>query len=153
MDIEKNKKPWYNIPIKCRIIGGNMLDRITNSLIEQVKNDVELNISEETKLFEYFTNYCAACNENGTENLNIEELNTGNNNPGIDGIAIVVNGRYVYSTTDIDELIRINKTLKVKFILMQCKTSDSFDNTNMLNFFHFTKVFLERILMFFAVMK
>ena len=88
-----------------------------------------------------FTNFCAASNENGTDNLRIEELTTGNSSQGIDGIAIVVNGRFVYNVEDIKELLRLNKTLRVKFVLSQAKTSESFSNTEMLNFFHFVNVF------------
>lgn len=141
MSIEIKREKCYNNPIRCRNVGGIVVDRITNSLMNQFKSDFELNIPEDNKLFEYFSNYSVASNENGVDNLNIEDMMTGNSNPGIDGIAIVVNGKYIYSEADIDELIRINKTLRVKFIFVQCKTSESFNNGDMLNFFHFTNVF------------
>jgi len=118
------------------------MDRITNSLMDRFSNDFELSY-DSTELFECFTNYCAATNENGSEHLRIEALTTGDSAQGIDGIAIVVNGRFVYSIEDIKELLRLNKTLRVKFILSQAKTSESFSNAEMLNFFHFSKLFFE----------
>ncbi len=136
-------KKRYNIPRKLMKVGNYVLDRITNSLMRQFSQEFELGIYEESKLFEYFTNYCASSNENGTYNLNIEELTTGNSAQGIDGIAIVINGRFIYSIEDIDELIRLNRTIKVKFVLMQAKTSDHFDNQEINNFFTFTRLFFD----------
>lgn len=117
------------------------MDRITSSLIRQFSNDYELHLTDDTILFEYFCNFCASTNENGLDNIELEEFTTGNSTQGIDGIAIVVNGRFVYSIDDIDEMIRLNRTIRVKFILVQAKTSEHFDNAEMLNFFHFTKKF------------
>lgn len=134
-------KKRYNIPIKLVNLGGKSVDRITSSLIRQFSNDYELHLGNDTILFEYFCNFCAVTNENGLDNVEIEELTTSNATQGIDGIAIVVNGRFVYSIEDIDEMIRLNRTIRVKFILIQAKTSENFDNTEMLNFFHFTKKF------------
>ena len=119
------------------------MDRITSSLINQFSADFELQHLSDPTLFEYFCNYCAATNENGLDNIEIEEFYTGEATQGIDGIAIVVNGRFVYSIDDINELIRLNRTIRVKFILVQSKTSENFDNTQMLNFFHFAKTAIE----------
>ena len=141
MDIAKKGEICYNIPMSIKTIGGKKMDRITNSLMDRFSKDFELHIKKVETLFEYFTNFCAASNENGTDNLRIEELTTGNSSQGIDGIAVVVNGRFVYNVEDIKELLRLNKTLRVKFVLSQAKTSESFSNTEMLNFFHFVNVF------------
>jgi len=138
MRVAKSVKKCYYTPIKTRNIGGIVLDRITNSLMDKFSSDYELNL-DNSRLFEYFTNFCAASNENGTENLNLEELSTGENAQGIDGIAIIVNGRFVYSIEDVKELLRLNKTMRVKFVISQSKTSESFDNAEMLNCFCYTK--------------
>ena len=134
-------KKIYNVSNKVYYIGGKKMDRITSSLINQFSADFELQHLSDPTLFEYFCNYCAATNENGLDNIEIEEFSTGEATQGIDGIAIVVNGRFVYSIDDINELIRLNRTIRVKFILVQSKTSENFDNTQMLNFFHFAKTF------------
>lgn len=136
-------KKRYNVPVKLMKVGNKTLDRITNSLMKKFSEEFELGINDEATLFEYFTNYCAATNENGTDNICIEDLTTGNSAQGIDGIAIVINGRFVYSIEDIDELIRLNRTIKVRFILCQSKTSDSFDNKEMSNFFTFSRFFFD----------
>lgn len=134
-------KKVYNDSNKVVFIGGMKMDRITSSLISQFSTNFELQSLDDETLFEYFCNYCAATNENGLDNVEIEEFSTGQATQGIDGIAVVVNGRFVYSIDDINELIRLNRTIRVKFILVQSKTSESFNNTEMLNFFHFTKIF------------
>ena len=69
------------------------MDRITSSLIRQFSDDYELHLSNDTVLFEYFCNFCAATNENGLDDIELEEFTTGISAQGIDGIAIIVNNR------------------------------------------------------------
>jgi hypothetical protein len=139
-NIEDCKILCYN-NTNLLVIGGKKVDRITNGFIEQFSNDHELLIQDAAKLYEYFSNYCVVSKENGSENIDLEEISTGFNAQGIDGIAIIVNRRIVNTTDDIDELIRLNKLINVKFVLIQAKTSDAFENSEMLNFLTFSTLF------------
>ena len=65
-------------------------------------------------LFEYFSNYCVVNNVYGINDFDVEEISTGKNTQGIDGIAIIVNQKLVNSTDDIDLLISYNQTISVK---------------------------------------
>lgn len=92
-------------------------------------------------LFEAFCNYCVVNKENGLDTIDLNELTTGDSAQGIDGIAIIVNGKLVNTTTDVDELILINKYINVKFILIQSKTSDNFKNDEIANFFQYALLY------------
>ena len=47
---------------------------------------------------------------------------------GIDGLAIKVNGAFVSTTQDIDEIIELNKQIAVEFIFIQSKNKDRLDS-------------------------
>lgn len=117
------------------------MDRITKSLMDSFKCNQSLGINDGTLLFEYFTNYCVVNNVYGTSDFDIEDITTGIATQGIDGIAIIVNQKLVNTIEDIDLLISLNKNISVKFVLIQAKTSSSFENTGISNLFTFSSLF------------
>lgn len=122
-------------------IGGKNMDRITQSMIDSFKNNQSLNIDDASELFEYFVNYCVVNNIYGSNDFDLEEITTGKATQGIDGIAIIVNQKFVNTIEDIDTLIEYNKSISVKFALIQAKTSSSFDNTEIGNLLTYSKLF------------
>lgn len=122
-------------------IGGKNMDRITQSMIDSFKNNQSLNIDDASELFEYFVNYCVVNNIYGSNDFDLEEITTGKATQGIDGIAIIVNQKFVNTIEDIDTLIEYNKSISVKFVLIQAKTSSSFDNTEVGNLLTYSKLF------------
>ena len=129
----------YEINIKN--IGGKNMDRITQSMIDSFKSNQSLNIDDDSELFEYFVNYCVVNNVYGSNDFDLEEITTGKATQGIDGIAIIVNQKFVNTIEDIDTLIEYNKSISVKFVLIQAKTSSSFDNTEIGNLLTYSKLF------------
>lgn len=127
--------------INIYTIGGRKMDRITQSMVDSFANSQNLGITDSTVLFEYFVNYCAVNNVYGSNNFDLEEITTGKATQGIDGIAIVVNQKLINTTEDVDLLISLNQTISVKFILIQTKTSESFNNSEMSNLFNYSKLF------------
>ena len=117
------------------------MDRITQSMIDSFKNNQSLNIDDAAELFEYFVNYCVVNNIYGSNDFDLEEITTGKATQGIDGIAIIVNQKFVNTIEDIDTLIEYNKSISVKFVLIQAKTSSSFDNTEIGNLLTYSKLF------------
>lgn len=77
----------------------------------------------------------------GSNDFDLEEITTGKATQGIDGIAIIVNQKFVNTIEDIDTLIEYNKSISVKFVLIQAKTSSSFDNTEIGNLLTYSKLF------------
>lgn len=79
----------------------------------------------------------------GSNDFDLEDITTGKATQGIDGIAIIVNNKLISTTDDIDLLITLNKNILVKFILIQSKTSESFDNKEISNLLTYSKLFFE----------
>ena len=131
----------YTMSHKKYSIGGKNMDRITQSMIDSFKSNQSLNIDDDSELFEYFVNYCVVNNVYGSNDFDLEEITTGKATQGIDGIAIIVNQKFVNTIEDIDTLIEYNKSISVKFVLIQAKTSSSFDNTEIGNLLTYSKLF------------
>ncbi|BCN31922.1 AIPR family protein [Anaeromicropila herbilytica] len=119
------------------------MDAITKKFLLDFKKLYEIETMKEDDAFEYFVNYCCVNKENGLVDIKLKEFSTGKNAQGIDGIAIIVNHKLVTSISEIEFQIENSSFLDVKFVFIQTKTSESFDNTLMLNFFEFTKAFFE----------
>lgn len=117
------------------------MDRITKGFLTEFSTSFGYNKQEESLQFEYFANYCALSYETGTVDIDIQEMSTGDSAQGIDGIAIEVNGSIVSNIDDIRNLITQNKRLDVKFIFVQSKTSETFDNREIGNFLTFVETF------------
>ena len=73
--------------------------------------------------------------------FDLDDITTGSNTQGIDGLAIIVNQMIVQTTDDIDLLIKVNQNISVKFIIIQSKTSNSFNNKDIGNILNYTKLF------------
>lgn len=131
----------YNV-IRIKL-GGTLMDRITENFIKEFSKNFELNNLEISEQFEHFVNYCVILGESSGMDVQLEDMHTGMAAQGIDGIAVEVNGKVVKTVEEIEELIKINKVLNVRFIFTQAKTSSEFDNTLIGNFLNFTSIFFE----------
>lgn len=117
------------------------MDRITKGFLDEFSTSFGYTKQEESLQFEYFANYCALSYETGNVDIDIQEMSTGDSAQGIDGIAIEVNGSIVDNIDDIKNLIAQNKRLDVKFIFVQSKTSEKFENGEIGNFLTFVETF------------
>lgn len=135
------KKVDFGRIINIYTIGGRKMDRITQSMVDSFDNSQNLGITKPTVLFEYFVNYCVINNVYGSSSFDLEEVTTGEAAQGIDGIAIVINQKLINTTDDVDLLISLNQTISVKFILIQTKTSEAFNNSEISNLFTYSKLF------------
>ncbi len=119
------------------------MDRITKSLMEAFLKEHEIDSEGEAKDFEKFCNYCVISREY-PETFKVEDVCVGNqNDTGLDGIAIIVNGRLVDSIEEVDDLADMNKRVEATFIFVQSKTSNNFDSGEMLKFFEGVSDFFE----------
>lgn len=132
-NVEKKLKVCYNDP--KLVIGGVRVDPITKKFLGEFCKSFEVDDNKTDVAFEYFCNYCCVNKENGIVDIKLEEMSTGRNAQGIDGIAIIVNHKLVTSISEIEFQIENTRVLDVNFVFVQAKTSDSFDNKLMLNFF------------------
>ena len=103
------------------------MDKIIESFVEDFKSDFNYKESDKSKVFEHFINYILV-SKIYPDRASLDKVNVGGKrNPGIDGLAILVNNHLVTSQEEIDYFIDDANTLDVEFSFIQSKTSDSFD--------------------------
>lgn len=119
------------------------MDKITEKFLDEFCNSFELKNKDKSLKFEYFCNYCCTNKENGIIDIELDDFTTGDSAQGIDGIAIIVNNKLVTCVSDVKNQIESSRVLNVNFVLIQAKTSSSFSNNLILNFFEFSKLFFD----------
>lgn len=119
-----------------------IMDRITENLVEDYISNYELTIKDMDDKFELFCCYSIISREYG-DTFEIEQVWLGDDAVGIDGVAIIVNGRLIESKEEVDDLIEINNFLDVVFIFVQSKTSSNFDSKEIGNFLFGVSDFFE----------
>jgi hypothetical protein len=118
-----------------------MNDRILEEYIRDFAEQHNLNLLSLPELFEMFTNYCIVSRQY-PESFAIEDIAVGGgNDTGIDGVAILVNGRLVTTEEEIDDLRKTLGTIDVQFILIQSKTSPHFNTGEIATFLYGAKSF------------
>ena len=117
-----------------------MMDRITKSLVDEFLHN-ENRSYDDSVAFEHFSNYCVLNNIYGSNDFELEDVETGNSAQGMDGFAIIINQKLIQTTDDIDTLIAINKSLSVRFVIIQAKISNTFHNDAISNLFSFSNLF------------
>lgn len=108
------------------------MDRIVQKQMESFLSDQQIEEKEQSKQFELFAAYCAV-EQHYTEDYTLLDIVTAEGGDcGIDAIAIIVNGTMITSMEEIDDLLKVNKSLfEVSFIFVQAKTSSSFNYGDM----------------------
>lgn len=119
------------------------MDTITKSFLNEFSANRNCKHLPESQAFEMFCNFCVVNKVLNSTGFDLFSTSTGKNAQGIDGVAIVVNNKHCTTEKEIQDLIEMNNYLDVDFILVQTKTTPSFDNTKILNFFHYTKHFFD----------
>ena len=139
--IEKKVDFLYNKEYSRLVIGGAPVDRITESFLKEFSQNHGFVDGSSADQFEYFADYCAIANESSAVEIDLMDMHTGISAQGIDGIAIEVNGKYITTTDEVDELLKYNKALTVTFVFVQAKTSEEFNNALISNFLGFVQTF------------
>jgi cold shock CspA family protein len=110
------------------------MDRIVESFVKDFKEEHGHTEKDITKLFEYFVNYCVI-SKIDSDRSTLEKVNVGGKgNPGIDGLAIIVNGHVVNSIEEVEYFYKILKRLEVEFVFVQSKSSEKYDMGEINNF-------------------
>ena len=110
------------------------MDRITSNLLKEFAEEYGLAGLPESEQFEHFVNFVIVSLEY-SESFDPSDVHVGRKGlPGIDGLAIIVNGVLVTEEEEIDNLLEANNYLDVDYIFMQAKTSSSFDGSEIGSF-------------------
>lgn len=120
-----------------------MGDIIIDSFLKKFSTKNNLLGYDQYTQFEMFTNFLAIYNEYNSTSFNLTDTLTGRATQGIDGIAIIVNGKICTSVKEIEDLIETTGYLDAKFVLIQAKTSSKFDSEEIGGFFRWTKTFFK----------
>lgn len=83
---------------------NRVVDRIISSLLARFAEGYGFSDLEQHKQFERFANYCVVATRGADETFDVEEITVDNAEMGIDGLAILVNGRIVTDPEEIEGL-------------------------------------------------
>lgn len=118
------------------------MDPILKGYLKDFRLEFNFENVDEGALFEDFANYCIVKRE-ATATFELEQLNIGKNgNPGIDGMAILLNGIVINEPNDVHYFINKKQSFDVDIILTQAKTAAKFDSGEILKFISSAKNFL-----------
>jgi hypothetical protein len=120
-----------------------MKDDILQSYVNNFISSNDLTDIDFDKSFEHYVNYNVV-SKLYPRDFDFEDLETGGQNDlGIDGAAIIVNGNIIRNPEEIDFLISRNGYIKVVFALIQSKTSATFNGEQIGNFIFGIKSFFD----------
>lgn len=98
------------------------MDRILGSLVEDFLKELEIESLDDDKNFENFSVY-SVVSSNYNRDFDLDLINTGGgDDAGIDGLAIIVNGKLVENTSDIDFLLENNYNINATYVFVQATT-------------------------------
>ncbi|RXJ79788.1 AIPR family protein [Arcobacter sp. F2176] len=118
-----------------------MNNPIISSFLNKFSIQNNLDTYDITAKFEHLCNFLVVYNEYNSMSFDFSDVHTGKATQGIDGIGIIVNGKFCTSVQEIKDLIDTTGYLDVKFILIQTKTSDKFSGEELGAFFTWSKKF------------
>lgn len=120
--------------LRLEISGGRtILDKITESHLQEFSDQNNLGTLSESKRFEHFVAYIVLKSEH-PETFDTHDLvvgsdanNEGGVDVGIDAIAVIVNNALVTDIDEVEDATSGSGPLEVKFLFAQAETSSHFD--------------------------
>lgn len=113
---------------------GCSVDRITTSYVETFRNEQSLPAGYDATTFEHFANYCIL-SDSYDEEFNVADVHSGGGaDLTLDGTAIIVNGVLVTEIEEIEDRLKTNGFLDVRFLFIQAKTSSGFSGEELGSF-------------------
>lgn len=110
------------------------MDRITAQLLGEFASEYDFSQAPQDLQFEHFVNLSVVARDYA-DSFDPSDVHVGgDSNPGIDGIAIIINGSLVTEVEEIDDLLQTNKYIEALFVFTQSKTSSSFNGADIGSF-------------------
>lgn len=106
------------------------MDKITQSFLDDFKESYGLTDKPNNYVFNLFAEYCIVSNYFSSESVSptlMDAINVEDYDSKIGGIAVIVNGKLVSSTQEVDDLLSANDYLEVKFIFIHIQLGDVVD--------------------------
>lgn len=103
--------------------------------IDELKKEYQFNKkTTESKLFEYFCNYCIT-SKHYLGRFNPKDVTTEEDDASIDGISIIIDGDLITTVDDAKKIFSTHKTnLSADIIFSQCKSGESFRKADINNY-------------------
>lgn len=102
------------------------MNKIIGSFLDIHKKEYAIEHLDTEIAFEHFINKCIV-NKYSNERFEPDDIMTDPGEKGLDGVAICVNGRVITTIDELESIYKESKSLEVRFIFIQSKTSESFD--------------------------
>lgn len=116
------------------------MNRIIANFLDIHKKEYLLEGLKTETAFEHFINKCII-NKYSIERFDPNDVMTDSGEKGLDGVAICVNNRIVTSSDELEAIRKDSKSLEVRFVFIQSKTSESFDGNEIGTFIYGVKAF------------
>ncbi len=118
------------------------MDKITKSLLDTFSNQNEIESLSESTRFEHFSNF-SIISKLFRGSFELDDIHSGSGGDcGIDGLAIIVNGRIILDEDELRDVVEATSHLDADITFIQSKTSSSFDGSSIGSFIHGVKDFL-----------
>ncbi len=102
--------------------------------VDELATDFDLVDDKESKLFEFFCNFCVV-SKKFLGRFNPKEITTEEDDASIDGLGIIIDGDLVLTQEDASGLFSRNKSnLQVDIIITQVKSGENFEKDEISNF-------------------
>lgn len=109
--LEKNIEICYNESIKAEKAGVAIMHKIISNYLSEFCDDNFISPDEkESKKFEYFINYCIACSKY-CDDVDIMDITTQEDDAGIDGILIFIDGELVSTDEEAKKSLQVIKRI------------------------------------------
>lgn len=107
---------------------------ILENHVREMANDFEYSDVKDSKLFEYFCNYCVVSSY-FFGRFQPSAVTTNEDDASIDGIAIIVDGDLIETVDDADQIFGSHKTsMLVDVVITQVKSGEAFKKDEIANF-------------------
>ena len=113
------------------------MDKITQSFLDDFKLNYGLTDKSEDYVFNLFAEYCIVSNYFSSDSVSptlMEAINVEDYDAKIGGIAVIVNGKLVSTTQEVDDLLSANDYLEVRFIFIHIQSSDTVEEASIYEF-------------------
>jgi hypothetical protein len=118
------------------------MDRVTKSYLKNFSDKFDFDDINESLLFEHFVNY-SIIEPKSEYPFEIEDVNIGiNGTIGIDGFALLLNRELITDIDNINYYLDTYKKCSAEVVLIQTKTSQKFDSSEIGNFGHAVQDFI-----------
>lgn len=118
------------------------MNKIIESFLMTHIDEYNINNLKKETAFEHFINRCIV-NKYTLDRFDPDDVMTDEGEKGLDGVAVIINDRLIVSKDEAVSIVQNSKTLDVKFIFIQSKTSESFSGSEIGDFCYGVRAFFE----------